>query len=121
MQLTPDIQKMRAGLSRQYQKIFDAMVSLAEKVNPSFENKMQWQTPTFTLNGNWHHWIFSLGKTKTGVTVTFHKGWLLDDPQKMLTGDGKHLRMLRFTDVVQIQKDAVKQLIREAVCHQLDL
>ena len=121
MQLEPDIQHVRYNLSEQEQKIFDTIVDIAENVNPSLQNRIQWQKPTFTLDGNWHHWIFSLSRTKAGMTLTFHKGWLLEDPQKILKGDGKHLRMLRFTDVAQIQKDAVKQLIREVVRHQLDL
>ncbi len=121
MPLAPDVQRIRDALSRQEQEIFDAVVSIAGKVNPSFQNRMQWQKPTFTLNDNWHHWIFSLSKTKMGMTLTFHKGWLLEDPQKVLTGDGKHLRMLRFTEVAQIRKNAVKELIREAIRHQLDL
>jgi hypothetical protein len=121
MSLVPDVQRVRDNLSKQEQKIFDAVVSMAERVNPSFQNRIQWQKPTFTLNDNWHHWIFSLSKTKMGMTLAFHKGWLLDDPQKILGGDGKHLRMLRFTDASQIQQGALKTLIREAVKHQLDL
>ena len=88
MPLTPEVQRVYGNLSAQEQEIFDGVVSLAEKVDPSFQNRMQWQKPTFTLNSNWHHWIFSLSKTKMGMTLTFHKGWLLDDPQKILSGDG---------------------------------
>lgn len=121
MHLAPDVKHVRDKLSEQEQKIFDAVVGFAEEVNPSFQNRIQWQKPTFTLDDNWHHWIFSLNRTKAGMTVTFHKGWLLEDPQKILGGDGAHLRMLRFTDVAQIQESAMKDLIQAAVRHQLDL
>jgi hypothetical protein len=121
MRLVSGVQQIHDSLSEQDRKLFDALVSIAEEVDPSFQNRVQWQKPTFTLNDNWHHWIFSLDKTKAGMTLTFHKGWLLDDPQKILSGDGKHLRMLRFKDVAQIQKKAVKDLIHEAIRCQLDL
>ena len=121
MALTPDVQRVRDSLSASEQEIFDAVVSLAEKVDPAFQSRIQWQKPTFTLNDNWHHWIFSLSKTKMGMTLTFNKGWLLEDPQKILSGDGKHLRMLRFTSVTEIEKDTVEKLIRQAIQHQLEL
>jgi hypothetical protein len=55
------------------------------------------------------------------MTVTFHKGWLLDDPQKILSGDGKHLRMLRFTNADQIETTGLEELFHEAIKHQLDM
>ena len=119
--LTADVQHVRDHLSEQEQAIFDAIVNLAYKVKPSFQNRMQWQKLTFTLKDNWHHWVFSLSKTKLGMTLTFHKGWLLDDPHNILSGDGKHLRMSRFTAVDQIQKDLLEKLFGEAIEHQLDL
>ena len=121
MALTPDVQRVRDSLSASEQEIFDAVVSLAEKVDPSFQSRIQWQKPTFTLNDNWHHWIFSLAKTKMGMTLSFHKGWLLDDPGRLLCGDGRHLRMIRFAAVGQIQKARLAELFREAIEHQLDL
>lgn len=121
MMLVSDVQSVRERLSGQDQDIFDHVARLAYEVDPSFQNRMQWQKPTFTLNNNWHHWIFSLSKTKMGMTLAFHKGWLLDDPQRLLSGDGKHLRMLRFKDTGEVREDAVKELIREAIKHQLDL
>lgn len=121
MTLESVVQSVRDRLSKTDQEIFDLVVNTAEKAHPAFQNRMQWQKPTFTLNDNWHHWIFSLNKTKAGMTVTFHKGWLLEDPQKRLSGEGKHLRMLRFTSASQIETACLEKLFREAIKHQLDL
>lgn len=121
MSLAPDVQRARDGLSGKEQAVFDTVVSIAYEVNPSFQNRMQWKVPTFTLKDNWHHWVFSLSKTKMGITLTFHKGWLLDDPRRVLGGDGKHLRMLRFADVVEIKKGILESLIRSAIRHQTDM
>jgi hypothetical protein len=121
MVLDPDVQRLRDGLSGKDQEVFDTVVSLAYDVNPSFQNRLQWKVPTFTLNNDWHHWIFSLAKTKMNLTMTFHKGWLLDDPSEELSGDGKHLRMLRFAGVDQIKGDVLQSLMRSAIRHQKDM
>src|SRR5512135_1249432 len=99
MQLSPDVQAVFEKFSDQDKSIIDRLVDLVTQVEPGFQNRIQWGVPTFTLHDNWHHWIFSLRKTKAGVTVLFHKGWLLADPQAALTGEGAHGRMLRFNCV----------------------
>ncbi len=121
MMLAAEIQSIYEGLASTEQEIFDAVVQVTYEVEPAFQNRLQWQKPTFTLNNNWHHWIFSLAKTKKGVTVSFHKGWLLEDPDKALGGDGPHLRVLRYTSPDQIQKDVLADLLRSVIRHQLDM
>ena len=120
MKLSADVQRLYKDLSKQEQEIFDCVAGLAYNVDPSFQNKIQWKVPTFTLNDNWHHWIFSLSKTKKGMTMTFHKGWLLDDPKRVMSGDGKHLRMLRFVAADEIRNEILEDLIRSAIKHQVD-
>lgn len=121
MALASEVQRVYDGFSEQEQEIFNTIVSIAYKINPSFQNRIQWKVPTFTLNDNWHHWIFNLAKTKSGMTLTFHKGWLLEDPKKMLSGDGKHLRMLRFTHANEIKKEILKNLLQSAIRHQTEM
>ena len=121
MMLAADIQRVYENLSKQEQEIFDRVVDLAYEVDKSFQQRMQWKVPTFTLHNNWHHWIFSLAKTKMGMTMTFHKGWLLDDPKKTLGGEGKHLRTLRFAAPNEIRSEILESLIRSAIQHQVDL
>ena len=121
MTIIAEVEQIVDGLSDQEKAIFDTVVNIACKVDPSFQNRIQWKVPTFTLNDNWHHWIFSLAKTKKGMTVTFHKGWLLDDPEEALLGEGPHLRMLRFLTPGEIKKKILADLIRSAIQHQLDM
>jgi hypothetical protein len=121
MLLAADIQSGFDKLSTQDQQICETIVQLAYQVNPSLQNRIQWKAPTFTLNDNWHHWLFSITKTKKGITVTFHKGWLLEDPEKVLCGDGAHLRVLRFTDPAEIKAEILTKLISSAIRHQLDM
>jgi hypothetical protein len=121
MIITAEVQYVLNDLSEQERKVFETIIQLAYEVNPSLQNRIQWKSPTFTLNNNWHHWIFSITTTQKGITVTFHKGWLLEDPQKVLSGDGAHLRALRFTDTGQIKTEILANLIRNAIHHQLDM
>jgi hypothetical protein len=121
MILTAEVQSIFDQLSAQEQEIFKTIVHLAEGVNPALQNRIQWKKPTFTLNDNWHHWIFSVVKTQKGITISFHKGWLLEDPEKALAGDGAHLRLMRFTDSAEIKNEILTNLISSAIRHQLDM
>jgi hypothetical protein len=55
MALALEVQHIHDNLSAQDQEIFDELVSIACKVDPSFQNRIQWKVPAFTLNDNWHH------------------------------------------------------------------
>jgi hypothetical protein len=121
MLLDPEIQSVYDAFPQPARAIFDRIVAIAILADPALQNRLQWQKPTFTLNNNWHHWLFSVANTKKGVTVTFHKGWLLEDPYHALQGDGLHVRMLRFNESAEVNADILTGLIRSAIAHQLDM
>jgi hypothetical protein len=121
MEIAPAVLSYRAALNQGYQAIFDRLTSIAQSVHPAMQNAIKWHVPTFTIAKNWHHWLFSITQTRKGISLTFHKGWLLVDPTHSLLGDGKHLRHLLFTDVEQINDHILAALIAEAVLHQLEL
>ena len=121
MNLDPQVADVRTAMASDEGAIFDRLVEIAEKVSPAIQNALRWNAPTFTLADNWHHWLFSINATKLGVTLTFHKGWLLDDPRHALQGTGKHMRMLRFKSCTDIDEGVIVGLIGEAVKHHTDL
>lgn len=121
MPLSPDVLVYRAGMTPAHQVIFDRLVEIAYGVEPGLQSAIKWRTPTFTVNGNWHHWLFSLAETKKGVSLNFHKGWLLADPSRSLQGEGRHMRQLLFTDITQIQANIVAGFVEEALRHQLEM
>jgi hypothetical protein len=120
MQITLEVQTYCALLTDDQQVIFDRLAAIAHTVDPAIQNAVKWSVPTFTLEGNWHHWLFSLAETQKGIKLTFHMGWLLSDPTHALQGNGKHLRHILFNDMAQIKESVVAELMREAIHHQLE-
>jgi len=116
-----DVADYRSALPPDQLATFDQLAALARAVTPSLQAAIKWRVPTFTVNGNWHHWLFRLASTKNGLSLTFHKGWLLADPQRVLQGAGPHLRQILFTGPEQLRPDVIAALMREAIRHQLEM
>jgi hypothetical protein len=93
-------------------RVHRAAAGLAEAV--------KWGRLTFTVDGDWHHWLCAIAVTKRGVNLTFHKGALLDDPAGVLNGGGRYVRQLPY-EKAAADPDAVTALVREAIAHQTDM
>jgi hypothetical protein len=81
---------------------------------------IRWGQLTFTVNGDWHHWLCAVAVSKRGVDLRFHKGSLLGDPAGLLRGEGRYLRQLPY-DRAAAEPEAVTALVRQAVAHQTDM
>jgi hypothetical protein len=96
---------------------------LADRVHaadPRMSEAVKWRRLTFTVDDNWHHWLCAVAVGKQGVSLMFHKGALLDDPQQVLEGEGRYLRRIPF-DVAVRNPQAVTACVRQAIVHQTDL
>ncbi len=121
MEFPPAVQSYTSAMSGPNRAIFERLARIAQIVDPSIQVEIKWRAPTFTVCGNWHHWLFSIAQTKKGVTLTFHKGWLLSDPARALQGEGQHMRQILFTAESQIPEPVVAALIRESIRRQTDM
>lgn len=93
---------------------------LVQQAADRLEESVKWGRLTFTVDGNWHHWLCAIGATKTAVKVMFHKGALLDDPSSLLEGDGRYLRQLPH-DVAMAHPEGVIRLVQDAIIKQTAL
>jgi hypothetical protein len=84
------------------------------------DEAVKWGRLTFTVDGDWHHWICAVAATGKGVNLVFHKGALLADPSSLLSGDAKYTRQVAGTQALAAP-DAVAALVRDAVAHQRDM
>ena len=101
--------------------IASLLMSIALEVNPELDCEIIWEQITFTLNQNWHHWIFAISESRQGVTVSFHKGALLRDPRKILKGSGSYLKTIKYEYREKIDPAYLKRLISEAIDKQTEL
>jgi hypothetical protein len=84
------------------------------------QEAVKWSRLTFTVDGNWHHWLCAVAVAARGVSLVFHKGSLLDDPAGLLEGEGRYLRQVPYERAAK-DPEAVTALVRQAVARQTDM
>jgi hypothetical protein len=106
---SPDQQEQAAWLAG---RVHAAGDGVAEAV--------KWGRLTFTVNGNWHHWLCAIAVSRRAVRLVFHKGALLDDPAGLLQGEDRYVRQIPH-DRAATNPKAVTALVRQAIAHQTDM
>lgn len=81
---------------------------------------MKWRRLTFTASGNWHHWLCAIAATSNGVSLMFHKGALLDDPARLLRGEGRYLRQVPHPEAMA-HPGEIGDLVHQALARQTDM
>ena len=92
----------------------DAMKRLREVVKegaPHSAVGIKWAQPVWEWNGPMI-WMKAYPKH---VDIGFWRGTEMDDPKKVLTGDGERMRHIKITSVDDIPADALRELVKEAV------
>lgn len=110
------IAKRDAQQQEQIRRITGIIHAAAENVAEA----IKWRRLTFTIGGDWHHWLCAIAASKGGVSLVFHKGALLNDPARVFMGDARYLRQVPYGQV-EAHSRAVAALIREAIAHQTDM
>jgi hypothetical protein len=92
----------------------DAMKRLREIVKegaPHSAVGIKWAQPVWEWNGPMI-WMKAYPKH---VDIGFWRGTEMDDPKKVLTGDGERMRHIKITSVDDIPADALRELVKQAV------
>jgi hypothetical protein len=92
----------------------DAMKRLREVVKegaPHSAVGIKWAQPVWEWNGPMI-WMKAYPKH---VDIGFWRGTEMDDPKKVLTGDGERMRHIKITSVDKIPADALRELVKQAV------
>ncbi len=75
------------------------------------EEDIKWSRPCYSKN----HLFCYLQKSKAHVTIGFHRGTQLDDPDSLLEGQGKDMRHIKIGFDDKINSTAIKKLIENAI------
>lgn len=92
----------------------DAMKRLREVVKegaPHSAVGIKWAQPVWEWNGPMI-WMKAYPKH---VDIGFWRGTEMEDPKKILTGDGERMRHIKITSVDDIPADALRDLVKQAV------
>jgi len=93
--------------------------ALVKGVDPRLTQAIKWGRLTFAVEDNWHHWLCGIAVTQKRNSLVFHKGVLLDDPERLLDGTGRYVRQLPLASAGQ-HPTAVARLVRSAIAHETD-
>lgn len=92
----------------------DAMKRLREVVRegaPHSAVGIKWAQPVWEWNGPMI-WMKAYPKH---VNIGFWRGTEMEDPHKVLQGDGERMRHIKVTSVDEIPADALRDLVKQAV------
>ena len=86
------------------------------QADSQMEECIKWSSPTFVYKGNMASFFMN---AKKFVSLMFHKGALLDNPDGLLSGDGKEARVARFEnlDDIESKKAALENLVKIWIDH----
>ena len=92
----------------------DAMKRLREVVKegaPHSAVGIKWAQPVWEWNGPMI-WMKAYPKH---VDIGFWRGTEMEDPKKVLTGDGERMRHIKITSLNDLPSDALRELVKQAV------
>jgi hypothetical protein len=84
------------------------------------ERAVKWGRLTYSLEGNWHHWLCAVAVAKKATRLVFHKGVLLEDRSGLLDGSGRYVREMPLAAALQ-HRGEVTDLVRSAIRHETDM
>lgn len=108
------------GLDEHVRAPAEELATIIRAADSRLEHAVKWGRLTFTVGGDWHHWLCAVAATKKGARPVFHKGVLLDDPGRLLTGWGRYVREVPG-ELARQHADAVAALVGSAITHHTDL
>jgi hypothetical protein len=80
------------------------------EADPRVTESIKWKTPTFSFRGD----IVSFNPAKKMVSLLFHPGAEIPGDFPRLAGEGRLVRVMRFTDAGEVEaaQDELQSLIR---------
>lgn len=77
---------------------------------------VRWHQLLYGLDGDFHHWICAIAVSKNRVTLNFHFGGLIPDPESAFRkGSSKFMRMLDYESPDSVDADLIGHRINDAL------
>ncbi|QKJ19723.1 DUF1801 domain-containing protein [Microbacterium hominis] len=91
--------------------LVDAVRRVVLDTDDRVSETIKWQAPTFVYQGNIASFF---PRSRAHVSLMFHTGASLPDPEGILEGDGATSRVAKFTDAADLAKKThpLQELVR---------
>lgn len=109
------LQAFTASLSPEFSQTVTQLDQIIHSA-AALDSAIKWRNLTYAVNGDFHHWICAFLAAKKTVTLRFHFGSLLSDPEGVLRkGESQWMRSLDFEPGGEVDAELVRRFVREAV------
>ena len=109
MKADPEVEEYIARYPDELVEIMIRLRDLIYKVVPEAAEGIKWSMPHFSLERT----VCYIGGFKSHVTLAFHDGRMLNDPDRILLGTGKKMKYLKFRNMDDIDEEMLKRWILE--------
>ena len=109
MNSDPEVIEYIEQHSTEFSRIMLRLRELIYEVVPEATESIMWSRPHFKLNRP----VCYIGGFKKHVTLAFHDGRMLNDPDGILLGTGKKMKYLKFSTMEGLDEDQLKRWILE--------
>jgi hypothetical protein len=118
MDATERIDKQIAELTDWRGPIFVQLRKLIHEADPDLIEEWKWNTAVWSHQGL----VCAVGVFKKAVKMNFFQGASLKDPHKLFNAglDAKTMRSIDFHEGDTVDENALKELIRAAVAHNIE-
>jgi hypothetical protein len=82
---------------------------------PELESAIKYRLLSYTLEGDWRHWVCAVNATRSAVCLRFLWGVLLDDPLGVLRPGTSTLMTWDLPRGADVDADAVGRYVRDAL------
>lgn len=93
-----------------------ATIDAAIRAAAPLQSAIKWRQLTYGVDGDFQHWICAIAVTKKQVTLNFHFGALLGDPEGAFRqGTSKFMRMLDYTAPEAVDAGLIARRVTKAI------
>jgi len=102
--------------SPEFKPIVEKIDKIMRESEPDLSSAIKWSQLTYAKDGDFHHWICAIKITRKFVSLSFHFGGLLDDPEKIfIAGASKFMRKIEYRRTDEVDPKTISGFIHQAL------
>ena len=106
----PEVEEYILQFPDEFVEIMIRLRELIHQVVPETSEAIKWSRPHFSMG---RRPVCYLGGFQKHVTLAFHDGRMLNDPDKILLGSGKQMKYLKFRSMDELDEEKLRKWIVE--------
>ena len=105
-----------AAVDPRHRAVVERLAAILEGSAEPLDVAVKWRRLTFARARDFHNWICGISVTKSAVSLVFHFGGLLPDPDsRLIAGTSRFLRKLEFRSPEDLDEDLILGLVNLAL------